>query len=159
MVYYWLGMLVFFLIIEAIGVQLVSIWFAAGAAVALIASAAGATVPQQWMLFVAVSGICLLAARPYLKRFAQKAVFHPTNSDRVIGKEGMVVETIDAAAGTGQVKVLGNVWTAFSSQGEVLREGALVQVDAIEGVKLRVHPLKGKERTPSSETIVSRKEK
>lgn len=138
MAYFWLGLLVLFLVLEAISVQLVSIWFAAGAAVSLIASAAGASQAVQWVLFALVSGICLLAARPSLKRYSKNTKVQPTNSDRVIGAEAVVVQTIDNDDATGQVKALGSVWTARSADGSTISEGKKVKVEGIEGVKLLV---------------------
>ena len=50
----WLVILAIFLIIEAVTVGLVTVWFAGGALLAAIASAAGADIIVQWILFLIV---------------------------------------------------------------------------------------------------------
>ena len=63
MLFVWIGLMVAFTVIEAVTVQLVTIWFAVGSLVALIANIAGANIVVQWLIFVAVSAVCLLATR------------------------------------------------------------------------------------------------
>ncbi|MBQ6020522.1 MAG: NfeD family protein [Clostridia bacterium] len=135
----WGGVLVLMLLIEAASVQLTSIWFAAGALVSLIT----ALVKPEWyvlqvVLFIVVSAASLIAIRPIVKKH-MKARFQPTNADQCIGREGVVTETIDGLAGTGLVKLDGNVWTARSSDESVIEEGATVVADKISGVRLIVH--------------------
>ena len=54
----WLVLLVVFLIVEASTVTVVSLWFAAGALAALLASLLGAAPWLQILLFLAVSQAC-----------------------------------------------------------------------------------------------------
>ena len=136
----WLALFVVFLIVEAATVGLASIWFAAGALVALICTAFGGTVWLQVGLFVVVSGVTLFFTRPLAKKYLnpnRKA----TNADMVLTKVGTVTEAIDNIAGTGTVSVGGKLWSARSLTGEVLDKGSYVRADHIEGVKLIVLPL------------------
>lgn len=57
----WSVLLILFIIAEAITVQLVSIWFAIGSLVALIANFCGANILVQAALFVGVSFAALFA--------------------------------------------------------------------------------------------------
>ena len=57
----WLVLLVVFLAAEASTVTLISLWFAAGALVALLASLTGGGVPFQVFLFLAVSVAAMAA--------------------------------------------------------------------------------------------------
>lgn len=66
----WSVLLVLFIIAEAITVQLVSIWFAIGSLVALIANFCGANTLVQAALFVGVSFAALLLTRPLVKKFS-----------------------------------------------------------------------------------------
>ena len=50
-------------------------------------------------------------------------------------------EAIDNEAGTGQINVLGQVWTARSELGVVIPAGTQVKVRRIEGVKVFVETL------------------
>lgn len=136
----WLVLLVVFLIVEASTVTLVSLWFAAGSLIALLASLLGAPLWLQILLFLAVSALSLVALRPLVRRF-----IHPkltaTNVDSVIGSTGLVTASVDNVSAAGQVKLGAMVWTARSTSGAPIPEGTLVKVDRIEGVKVFVSPV------------------
>ena len=55
----WLALMVLFLVTEAATVTMVSLWFAAGALTALVASLLHAPVWLQVVLFLAVSALLL----------------------------------------------------------------------------------------------------
>lgn len=135
----WAILIVVFLIIEGATAGLTSIWFAAGALAALAAAFLEAPVWLQVLLFVAVSVATLILTRPFARKFVNKKI-QPTNADRVIGGTATVTERIDNIAGMGAVSVGGRIWTARSASGEVIEEGRLAAVKAIEGVKLIVEP-------------------
>ena len=88
---------------------------------------------------VGVSGV-LLALMLIFKPFGslRNRPQQPTNSDRVIGKEAIVLTEIDPCEGTGTVKVLGQIWSAVSDDDGVIAAGERVTVCAITGVKLVV---------------------
>ncbi len=137
MVFVWIAVTVAFIIVEAMTTQLLTIWFAAGAAAAVIATLLNASPLVQCIVFVAVSLIALIATRPLVKKLT-KQKFSPTNADRFIGEAAVVTEKIDNIAQTGLVKLQGTVWTARSADGEAIPEGVTVTVQKIEGVKLIV---------------------
>ncbi len=141
MVYFWIALTVVLVVVEALTVQLVTIWFAAGSLSAVIAALAGADTLWQCIIFAAVSLISLLLSRPYVKKVIEKKAV-PTNADRCIGKEAMVIETIDNRAGHGQIKIGGEIWTARSEDGSVIEEGEIVLIKKIEGVKVIVEKIK-----------------
>ena len=60
-VFIWLAILTFFLVAEAVTVQLTTIWFAGGALVAALAAGMGAEEWLQILLFLAVSLILTVA--------------------------------------------------------------------------------------------------
>ena len=90
----WSVLLILFIIAEAITVQLVSIWFAIGSLVALIANFCGANTLVQAALFVGVSFAALLLTRPLVKKFSTPKI-QRTNIDRIIGERAIVTEEID----------------------------------------------------------------
>lgn len=137
--YTWLALLVIFLIAEAATVTMVSLWFAAGALVSLVAALLGAPVWLQTVLFLAVSAGLLACLRPLVRsRFIRSR--SATNIDSVIGSRGYVTEQIDNVSATGRVKLGAMDWTARATSGAVIPAGTLVQVDNIEGVKVFVTP-------------------
>lgn len=133
----WLVLLVVFAGVEGMTAGLVSIWFCAGSLVALLAAWLDASVLVQIALFVVVSLITMALVRPLAKKHLQPHL-EKTNADRILGAEGIVTETVDNLAPSGQVKVGGTVWTARSVSGERIPEGTLIQVLRIEGVKAMV---------------------
>lgn len=138
---FWLAALILFGILEAATVGLISIWFAAGAAAALIVSALTGSLWVQIVVFLAVSIACLLLVRPLSRKYLDPD-HQATNADRVIGAEGVVTEEIDNLKATGRVSVLGVSWTARSRQeGQVIPAGATVRILSIEGVKVLVEPI------------------
>ena len=133
----WLGLLVAFLAAEGATVALVSVWFAAGCLVALIAALFGAPLWLQLLLFLAV-GVGLLAMlRPLVRKYFRPSLSR-TNVDAVIGTQGFVTEEIDNVAASGQVKLGAMPWTARSTSGQPIPAGTRVRVDKVEGVKVYV---------------------
>ena len=133
----WIALAVIFGVVEAATAQIVTIWFAAGSIGALIANVTGADTTVQLIVFVTVSILTLIIARPYLKKFT-KTEMQRTNADMYIGESAIVLEEINNTQGTGQVKVRGSVWTARSQDSAVIPVGENVLVERIEGVKLIV---------------------
>lgn len=134
---FWIIAMVVFLVIEAVTVGIVSIWFAIGALFAMVTAMLGANLWVQIAVFLVVSAVALYFTRPLVKKYVNNKV-EPTNADMLIGKECRVVETIDNISGTGAVYVDGKTWTARSVDEEIIPEGQLVKAERIEGVKLIV---------------------
>ena len=135
----WLVLMVVFLIAEAVTVATISLWFAAGALVALLVSLLGLQVWLQVVLFLLVSGVLLACLRPMVKRhFTPKLT--RTNVDAIVGTRGMVTAEIDNVCAAGQVKLNGMEWSARSTTGQIIPAGTLIRVDRVEGVKVFVSP-------------------
>ncbi len=135
----WFILMVVFILAEASTVAVVSVWFAAGALVAMIASMLGAWLWLQVVLFLAVSAGLLWALRPFTKKWLTPRLTR-TNVDAVIGTTGIVTGAIDNSLFAGQVKLGAMEWTARSSSGEPIAVGTQIVVDRIEGVKVFVSP-------------------
>ena len=130
----WLVLMVVFLAAEASTVSMVSLWFAAGALIALLTALAGGPAWLQTLLFLAVSAGLLLALRPLAKKYLSPKLT-ATNVDSVVGTTGLVTAAIDNVSAVGQVKLGAMEWTARSTSGQPIPAGTLVKVDRIEGVK------------------------
>ena len=135
--YLWLAVLVFFIMVEAGTVTVVSIWFAGGALAAIIASLLGAPFWLELVLFIGVSGVLLAALRPVVKKYLNPKITK-TNIDSVIGAQGIVCERIDNIHSCGRVKLGAMEWAARSVSGETIEEGTQIVVERIEGVKVFV---------------------
>lgn len=140
--YGWLVLMLIFLAVEAAcPIHLVSIWFAAGSLVAMLAAMMGASSGLQTVLFFLVSGVLLAMMWPLVRKYL-KPKYVRTNLDSVIGSQGLVTEDISNVTARGQVKLGAMTWTARSTSGEEICAGTLVQIDRIEGVKVFVTPVK-----------------
>lgn len=137
--YVWLVLLILFLIAEGASVSLVSVWFAAGALIAAIASLLGAGIAVQLVLFLAVSTALLAMLRPILKRYVNPKI-QKTNVDALVGQECVVTEAVDNLTACGRVKVGGMSWSARSADGEPIPAGTVVKIRSVQGVKLLVAP-------------------
>ncbi|MDO4458671.1 MAG: NfeD family protein [Clostridia bacterium] len=135
----WLAVIILAMLIEAAGPQVVSIWFAVGGLAAFVSSLLNAPLWLQLVIFVTVSIIALFVTKPLVKKL-RVADTQATNADRYIGMTGRVTTEINEITGTGRVLVGGNSWSAKTKNGSIIPEGTMVKVEAIEGVKLIVHP-------------------
>ena len=140
----WMALMIFFLVVEAVTVRVVSLWFAVGALVALLVSLLHLEIWLQVTMFFLVSAILLACLRPMVQRhFTPK--LSRTNVDALIGSKGYVTADIDNICAAGQVK-LGNMeWTARSANGLPIPAGTQIRVQYIEGVKAYVLPVEEKE--------------
>lgn len=137
---FWLGLMIFFIVMEASTVTLVSIWFAAGSLAATIAALLSAPIWLQVALFLTVAGVLLACLRPFVRKVIRPKIT-TTNVDAIIGTRGYVTDTIDNLEARGQVKLGGVEWAARSTGGQPIPEKTLVQVDKVEGVKAFVSPV------------------
>jgi membrane protein implicated in regulation of membrane protease activity len=135
--YFWLAVIIVAAVVEALTAQLVSIWFVAGGIASLIAYICGAPIWVQLVLFIVVTALALLVTRPFVRKLMHFKK-EDTNSGRYIGKTGIVIIEINNTLAQGQVKVMGSVWSARSTDGSVIPEGTEVLIHEIEGVKLVV---------------------
>ena len=135
----WSVLAVGFLILEGCTVAMVSLWFAIGAAAALVLSLLGAAFWIQIVVFLAVSGVLLALLRPMMRKYVK---ITKTNVDSVVGMEGLVTEDIDNLAYQGQVKLGAMTWSARSSSGAPIAAGSRIKVDRVEGVKVFVSPVR-----------------
>ena len=134
----WAIAFVVFLIVEGLTLNaLVSIWFAAGALLAMLAAMAGLSFVWQLAIFAVSSAVLLILSRPIVKKLQRKTPPDPTENQD-IGKKATVVEPIDNDLGEGRVKLDGVYWAARSADGGSIAEGAVVTVCKVEGAKLIV---------------------
>lgn len=133
----WLGLMIFFIILEAVTVAVVSVWFCAGALAALlVALFLPKAVFLQIVVFFIVSVLALLLLRPFMKKFVGTRRV-ATNADANIGKMCQVTTEVQPGR-FGRVKLEGLEWTAKSDY--VLPVGTWCKVVALDGVKLVVIP-------------------
>ena len=135
----WLIVLIILAIFEMVTVALVSIWFCFGALSAMLLASFNFPVWVQLSSFVAVSALLIILTRPIMKNLL-KQKNEKTNYDRIIGSIGIVTSEINNEAATGEIKIMGQVWTARSLDSDRIEKDKKVIVVKIEGVKAIVRP-------------------
>ncbi len=133
---FWLIISGICLIIESFTLGFFVFWFSIGALLALIVSLFTTNVVIQTVVFVVSSTVLLLLTKPLIKKFVKTPKTKPTNVYSIIGKEGIVLESIDNLNSTGKVKVNGELWSAISDIN--IEKGEKIKVLSVNGVKLKV---------------------
>ena len=127
------------LIVESFTLGFFVFWFSIGAIFALITSLFTTNIIIQSTVFVITSTLLLLLTKPLIKKFVKTPKTKPTNVYSIIGKEGIVLETIDSINGTGKVKVNGELWSAISDSN--IEKDEKIKVLSVDGVKLKVEKI------------------
>ena len=130
----WLIIILFLGFIEAIKVNLVTIWFVISGIVSLILSFFINDFIIQFSVFVILGILLLITTRSWLNKVF-KINKYKTNLDRVIGMQGIVTEKITKNS-PGEVKVDGKRWMAVSDK--TINVDNDVKILEIDGVKLKV---------------------
>lgn len=136
--YIWLIASGIFFILEIATTGFLVFWLGIGALFAMCTSFITTSVLIQTTIFVISSVILILLTKPLISKYVDVKETIPTNAYRVLGKTGIVIVDIDSINGTGQVKVNGEIWSAFAE--ENIAKGTEVEVLEISGVKLMVKP-------------------
>ena len=132
---YWLIIILMLSFVEIITINLVTIWFVASAAIALVVSLFTESFYIQFLVFGITGLLIMVLTRPILKKLLKKDETK-TNLDRVVGMTGICTEEISNKNDVGEVKVDGKRWSAISST--KIEKGDEVIITKIDGVKLIV---------------------
>lgn len=134
--YIWLSLAVFFLIIESMTVEIISIYFTGGALVSMALSLLGVPLEWQILTFCVVSILLIIFTRPIVSRYLKRNE-SKTNVDTLIGDVATVTKEI-LPDERGEVKIKGQYWLAVSANNDIIELGCKVSILAIEGAKLIV---------------------
>ena len=134
--YMWLVIAAIAAVIEALSFGLVTMWFVVGALVSFLIAFAGGPLWLQLVAFLVVSIACLVLLRPVILKYRKRGEEHEATQ---VGMNAVVIEEIDAAALRGRVETPDHMtWSAISSDGSIIEEGARVRVVGQESIKLVV---------------------
>jgi membrane protein implicated in regulation of membrane protease activity len=105
---------------------------ALAAAAAAVAAGLGAGVAWSLLVFLAGSIASLAFLRPIARRHVHLPALSRTGVDALVGRKALVTRRVDSTGG--RVRIGGDEWSARCYlDGEVLEEGATVDVIKIEG--------------------------
>lgn len=133
----WLIVMIICLVIEAITLGLTTIWFAAGAFIAMLLSFIGLSIGIQIASFLIISVASIIFIYPTIKNKLRYGT-EKTNYETLINKVGIVIEEINNMENTGQVKINGQIWSAKEMNNNIIEKNKEVLVKEIKGVKLIV---------------------
>ena len=137
MCFLWLIIFIVLIITELLTINLVTIWFAFGALLALVVEVSFSNIVLDIITFVITSFLLIILTKPIISRLKVKKV-EATNLDMVINKIGIVTEDIKQDK-IGEVKVLGKRWSAYSNT--EIKKDEKVKILSIDGVKLKVEKI------------------
>lgn len=138
--YLWFVIIIAGVAIEVFTLDLSAIWFGVGGLAALIAASIGLEFASQLIIFVLFSALLLVLVRPFCRKFL-KTKNEPTNADRIIGEVAVVTQSINNIQETGEIKILGQLWTARSVDDSNIAAEQIVRVVSIRGVKAIVEKI------------------
>ncbi len=141
----WIVIGVVFFIIEITTPTFFYMWFGIGAFIAAVSSV---WLGFLWQLsiFLISSAVLLALTRPIAKRIQKPESPRKINVEDIVGKEAVVVETINNLSGKGIVKINGDMWRAFSKDDStVIEEGEKVRIIKVEGAHLVVEKVEVKQ--------------
>ncbi|MBN1482363.1 NfeD family protein [candidate division KSB1 bacterium] len=136
----WMILAAMFIVGEIFTAGFFIMWFGIGAAVAGILALLGADPGWQLAAFVLVSLVLVLVSRKFANKITKEQP-PGIGASRFVGKQGVVLEEIDNAKGTGRIRMDREEWRAESEDGHILPAGERVVTVKIEGTHLIVKSL------------------
>ncbi len=155
---YWLIIIILLVVIEAMTVNLVAVWFIASGLLALLVSFFFESILLQLMVFVVLGALFMILTKPAIEKMKSEKEIK-LNLERILGCTAIVTKEIKKDV-VGEVKADGKFWSAISSN--KIAVGEEVTVKEIDGVKLVVEKnkvVKKKNSTPKNKNNTSKKKK
>lgn len=136
----WFAAAALLAVTELLSMDFVLLMVALGLAGGGLADLAGATLPLQVLVAVAIAMGTLAFVRPSIVRRMHHGPELTTGHANLVGKSALVIEEINSQAG--QVKLAGEVWTARPyDESLVIPAGSTVDVFEIRGATAVVYPM------------------
>lgn len=147
----WVVLAVFFFLVEIFTAGFVLLCFGIGALGAALAAFLGVSLAWQLVVFIAATIAAVVLARPFADRISRPGV-QQIAGDRMIGKWGVILQTVDPMEGTGMVRVESERWRAESTANVQLEVGEVVRVVGVDGVRLQVEASQEDEAVADKQT-------
>ena len=141
----WIIWLIFsgvFFILEMFTTGFLIFWLGVASLLAMLVSFFTSNIVIQTFIFVVTSILLIFLTRPLTNKFLKVNDKNtvPTNINRIIGKEAIVIEEIKPLSNVGKIKISGEIWSAISDIH--IEKDTHVKVISVDGVKLKVEPVK-----------------
>jgi len=135
---FWLGVIIMALVVEALTTDLVSLWFAPGALVAMILAVFEVHVVIQIVACLVVSIALMILAKTVFKKYLHKRTDKvDTSVSALVGRVAMVDEEINNQTNRGVVKINGQLWRAsMEDPQEIAPKDTKVEIIRVQGTEL-----------------------
>lgn len=134
---FWVAVVIVAVIIEISTYQLVSVWFAASALIAMILASFNCPIEVQIIVFVILSAILFILSRPLIKKIQSKKSDNST-IESMIGEEVIVTKEIKVGE-VGEVKAKYDRYSAVApSETKDIPVDTLCIIKEIRGNKVIV---------------------
>lgn len=134
---WWLGVAVFFLVVELLTTTLVSIWFVPAAIIVCLLTFVIESLVWQVAIFVVLSAVFMVVARKIYKKHIKKPVDDVDQNEKLMGKAAIVIE--DTTPISGRILVGDVYWRAVSENGDIISKGETVVIKRVEGTTLVIN--------------------
>ena len=135
----WLMASILFFISEIVIPSFVVFNFGVGSLMGCMAASVNLSLEWQLLFFSLSTIASFFLIRPALKKWAYKRSHQvATNVDAMIGRIGVVSETIDHKHNTGRVKLDGDDWKARCPKGNKIERDTLVRVVKVDSIVLEI---------------------
>ena len=138
MTWAWLIMTAVLLVGEMLTAGFFLIVFAVGSFGSFLVAIFGGSVLWQWIVFIVFSAIAFAGSRKFAKRVYKGPTEFGVGAERYDGTKAYVIETIDAAAATGRIRVDREEWLAESVDGNTIQEGTWTEIIKVDGTRMVV---------------------
>ncbi len=134
----WILVSLLCLILELGSGDLFILSFSVGALCTAAATALGAGIVLQIIIFVVCSLLCVFYLRPIAKQYLHRnADNRLSNADALPGRIGTVSQDIEAS-GYGRVALDGDDWKAVSADGKAIAKGERVRIVKLDSIIVTV---------------------
>ncbi len=148
MFWVWLGVIIVTAIIEFVTLEMVSIWFTAGAIIPFIMAATNAVRWEvQLVTFIVLSAILVASLRGVTKRYLLRNSNEKTNVDALIGQKVRMLSRTDFET-MGSVKIGDVIWSAIGENQQTIQKDEIVEIIKVEGNKLVVMTVEEQTENP-----------
>ena len=145
MFWIWIAVIVSTVIIEGITLDMVSIWFTAGAIIPFILSAFNVVSWEiQLAIFIVLSAVLIFT----LRKVTKKLLFKNASKEKINTLAGIQTKMLSEATddNMGQIKINDVIWSAKSENDEEIKKDELVEIIKISGNKAIVKKINNKEK-------------
>jgi len=136
----WLILSAVLLVGEMITAGFFLLVFGIGAIGSFLVAVLGGSVLWQWITFIVVSSLAFAFSRRFAEKVHKGPVDHGVGAERYTGERAWVIETIDAAAATGMVRIDREEWRADSADREVIPAETWTVIVRVDGTSMVVRP-------------------